>query len=280
MHDPAKVLGIVKGAGSHAGDQSARTLNEWADREAGLLGALTSHEGADPALVQRATRARELASSIRQRMAQRGQEAAAAADMARINAPRPLPAGLAGRALAAVPRGKEIAAALQPQPIGSRAALISQLEQALTMNPNNAAALNRLRSMGADVATPAPSASSVVTDAVEAPGRSLPLGRMVGRATQLEQVLSTPPMGGHSSGAPAMASEESPRERRIAQLKEIVNGTGSRAADVATTDPTHGEQLAQKPQGKDRDMAYAHLVASDPAFRARERARSQEQEEE
>lgn len=281
MHDPAKVLGIVKGAGSHAGEQGARTLNEWAGREADLLGALTSHEGADPALVAKAARARELANSIRQRIAQRAQEAAAAADMARINAPQPLPEGLAGRALAAVPRGKEIAAALRPQPIGQRAALIQQLEQALSMNPNNAAAITRLQSLGGHVAAPPPTAAAAVAAPIDATVPGLPIGKTAARAVQLRQVLSAPePSSLLGGSAPSMANTESPREKRIAQLKEVLNGTGSRASDMATADPAHGQQLAQTPQGQERDMAYAHLVASDPAFRARERSKSQEEEEE
>lgn len=146
-HDPAKVLGIVRGAGKLEGEKPAKSVTEWADREAGLLEALTGHEGADPALVQRAQRARALASEIGEAMGTRGAEARAAEDLTRAAAVPPRPPGAIREALESTPTIGPIVKRLRSLPPGQRAMQMAEKERVLRANPGNEEAAAELASL-------------------------------------------------------------------------------------------------------------------------------------
>lgn len=52
-----------------------------------------------------------------------------------------------------------------------------------------------------------------------------------------------------------------------------------RISDAATKDPVYGPMVASKPPGRERDIAYSTLLTSDPAFRERERARANREQD-
>lgn len=87
--DQGKIAGIVRGAGKIENQKGEQSLLRWADREAGLLEALTQHTEADPDLLQRAARARQLATEIRELLGRRANEASAAAAVEAVGAATP-----------------------------------------------------------------------------------------------------------------------------------------------------------------------------------------------
>lgn len=245
QHDPGKLQGIVRGAGTLPGEQGARALTDWSDREAGLLEALTSHGTADPALAQRAQRARQLANEIKGAMGTRTGEASAAAELERAGGAKPMPpTSMAGRALDALPGARRVADVLRPQPLGERAALLARLEDVRAQNPANRPAALRLRSMGSDVQIPAFS-----------------------KTLRIDESRVTPAAGVRTGGAgapsvmPATASE----------------GDKPSGQDLALQDEKYGSVLASKdPQS--RAVAVNSLLATDPDFRNRQRERARKHE--
>lgn len=151
--DNAKLEGILKNAGTGGKEENA--LRQWSDREAGLLEALTKHTEADPALVQRAQRARQLAAEIDQSLGKRGTQAAAARDMEKVVGAKPPPPveppGIVKQSLEGQPMlgpiAKAVGERIRPRPLGERAQTLAQLEEVLAKNPNNAYARKLLGSM-------------------------------------------------------------------------------------------------------------------------------------
>jgi hypothetical protein len=142
--DLGGVLSTLKGAGKAEGEQALWKLGEVAERRAKLGDALTDH--IDPNEVQR-NRAAEMgrsATAIKDRLAQRTQEAEAAQALSRTEQNLPDP-GMGTRALQWLAGkgeqtglGKAISdVSPTPRNLGSRARQIGQLENQLTQNPGN-----------------------------------------------------------------------------------------------------------------------------------------------
>jgi hypothetical protein len=136
-HDIAKVHGIIRNAGTIEGEQAGKNLVEWADREAGLLEALTKYEGADPALVAHAQSARKLATEIADELGERHAEASAARLLDQLQAAPPPKPSLGRRIAEVTPGLSKLAENTRPTPIGQRAARIAELEELVRMSPGN-----------------------------------------------------------------------------------------------------------------------------------------------
>lgn len=246
--DNAKLEGILKHAGT--GTKEEHALRQWADREAGLLEALTHHSEGDSELAQRAARARQLAGEINTHLGQRGDQASAARDMDQIVAAKPPamaePPGVIKKAIEGQPVigpiAKAVGERMRPQPLGDRAQMLAKLEDVLSKNPDNPYARKLLAGM-----TPQ-----------ERPVRT----GMRGRALNVQPATRGARLAGLQAGATVADRLHAIAQQDPAQLGE------------------DGKLLAQAKDKDDFNVKHAALLATSQQYRekAREMAKQAEQE--
>lgn len=159
--DLGKVLHVVQGAGTPEGELGIWKLAEMADARANLGHALTDHIDPSAAMQARAADQGVSAGSIRQTLGQRAREAQMSNAITRGEQNLPDP-GLVDRVLGAVVGAGErspVGGAIRmmrpaSRTLGQRARVIGQLENQLSILPNNRAATDALERMSPTIEPP------------------------------------------------------------------------------------------------------------------------------
>lgn len=248
--DAGKVKRIVDKAGTLEGRRDETVLREWADREAGLLEALTNHVDADPTLLERAARARQLANEISDALDARTAESEAAGKVGKMQrAERGVPESpnvvVPGATGAAVEQARRVFA---PKPLSQQAQRAGQLERAVRENPANDLAAGELGSWVKRNA-----ANLRTANALDATGNALTPGktaRAVGTATHTAVPMVTGRVA--STDAPETPSED----RVTSALRENPAALGQFAEPLKQAEAAGPEEYG----------ATFHDLAQDPAF--------------